>query len=53
MIRKLRRASTTSDSLIVTIPKWIVEYLELKEDCIINIETRGKKIIIDTDVDKK
>ena len=53
MIRRLRKASSTSDSLVLTIPKYIVEYLELKEDSIINIETRGKKIIIDTNVNKQ
>ena len=53
MIRKLRKATSTSDSLVLTIPKYIVEYLELKENSVINIETRGKKIIIDTNIDKE
>lgn len=51
MKRKLRALNNVCDSLYITIPKYFVEMLELKPDMDINIELKGKKIIVDTDVD--
>ena len=43
---KLRKANTAATSLITTIPKWIVEKLELKENDFVNIDLQAKRIII-------
>ena len=43
---KLRRANSNSDSLVTTIPKWIVNKLNLKDKDLVNIDLQGKKIII-------
>ena len=43
---RLRRANQNNTTLIITIPKWIVEKLELKEKDIVKFDTQGKKIII-------
>ena len=43
---RLRRANQSNTTLIITIPKWIVEKLELKEQDIVKFDTQGKKIII-------
>ena len=51
MKRKLRALNNVCDSLYITIPKYFVEMLELKPDMDISIELKGKKIIVDTDVD--
>jgi len=53
MLRYLRKATSTSDSLVITIPKYIVEQLQLNENMEVDIEMRGKKIIIDTNVNKQ
>jgi len=53
MKRKLRALNSQSDSLYITIPKYLVEILELKQDMTIDIELKGKKIIINTDVKTK
>ena len=51
MKRKLRALNNQSDSLYITIPKYLVEVLELKQDMDIDIELKAKKIIINTDID--
>ena len=43
---KLRRANSNSDSLITTIPKWIVDKMNLRENDKVNIDLQMKKIII-------
>ena len=43
---KLRRANSNSDSLVTTIPKWIVEKMNLRENDKVNIDLQMKKIII-------
>ena len=43
---RLRRANKNNTTLITTIPKWIVEKLEVKEQDIVKFDTQGKKIII-------
>lgn len=48
MIRNLRKVSTASDSLGITIPKYIVDILDLKPDDNVDIELKGSKIIIST-----
>lgn len=50
MIRSLRKVSTTSESLGITIPKYIVDILNLKPDDEIDIELKGTKIIINTNI---
>jgi len=53
MKRKLRALNNQSDSLYITIPKYLVDVLGLKQDMDIDIELRAKKIIINTDIEKK
>ena len=43
---KLRRANSNSDSLVTTIPKWIVDKMNLRENDKVNIDLQMKKIII-------
>ena len=43
---KLRRANSNSDSLVTTIPKWIVNKMNLSENDKVNIDLQMKKIII-------
>jgi len=50
MVKKLRKLTNTSDSLMITIPKFIVDILELKADEEVDIEMKGKKIIINTNI---
>lgn len=50
MRKKLRKVTNTSDSLMITIPKFIVDMLELKADNDVDIELKGKKIIINTNI---
>ena len=50
MIRSLRKVSTASDSIGITIPKYIVDILNLKPDDEIDIELKGTKIIISTNI---
>ena len=52
MIRNLRKLSTAADSLTLTIPKYIVDILQLKPDTPVDIDFKGKKIIIDTKTEK-
>lgn len=48
MERKLRKASASSDSLIVTIPKHIVDEMNLSAKDALEIKKQGdKKIIIE------
>ena len=53
MIRNLRKLSTAADSLTLTIPKYIVDILQLKPDTPVDIDFKGKKIIIDTKTETK
>ena len=53
MLRYVRKATTTSDSLVITIPKYIVEQLQLKDNQEVDVEMRGQKIIIDTNANKE
>lgn len=50
MKRKLRKAASNSESLFLTIPKNILELLNLQQDDEVEIELKGKKIIINTDL---
>lgn len=43
---KLRKANTKVSTLVTTIPKWIVNKLELKDKDLVEIDLQGKKIII-------
>ena len=43
---KLRKANAEVSTLVTTIPKWIVNKLNLKDKDIVNIDLQGKKIII-------
>ena len=49
MKRKLRKPMNDSGSLIVTIPKGIVDLLDLEPYAEVDIELKGKKIIINTE----
>lgn len=46
MKRKLRKATSGSESLILTIPRSFIELLELDADSEMDVELKGKKIII-------
>jgi len=46
MERKIRKASASSDSLIVTIPKYIVDELKLNPNDSLEIKKQGDKKII-------
>lgn len=46
MIRKLRNVSSNPNSLMVTIPRYIVELLNLTTNQEVDIEVKGKRIII-------
>jgi antitoxin component of MazEF toxin-antitoxin module len=50
MIRNLRKVSTASDSIGITIPKYIVDILNLNPDDEVDIELKGTKIIISTNI---
>jgi antitoxin component of MazEF toxin-antitoxin module len=43
---KLRKANAEVSTLVTTIPKWIVNKLNLKDKDLVNIDLQGKKIII-------
>lgn len=43
---KLRKANAKVSTLVTTIPKWIVNKLNLKDKDLVNIDLQGKKIII-------
>jgi len=49
----VRKATSTSDSLVITIPKYIVEQLQLNDNQEVDIEMKGQKIIINTNVNKQ
>lgn len=49
MKRKLRKPMNDSGSLIFTIPKGIVDLLDLEPYAEVDIELKGKKIIINTE----
>lgn len=51
MKRKLRALNNVCDSIIITIPKYMVDILKLEPNMDIDIELKGKKIIINTDVE--
>lgn len=46
MIRKLRNVSSNPNSLMITIPRYIVEMLELNANQDVEVELKGKKIVI-------
>lgn len=46
MKRKLRKATSGSESLVLTIPRNFIELLELDADSEVDVELKGKKIII-------
>lgn len=46
MVRKLRKSSAGSESLIITIPRSMIELLRLKAQDEVEIEIKGKKIVI-------
>lgn len=48
MIRKLRNVSSNPNSLMITIPRYIVEMLKLNANQDVEVELKGKKIIIQT-----
>lgn len=53
MIRKIRKTSSTSDSLSITIPKYIVEEMELTAEQEVDIKIINKnKITIEILKDK-
>ena len=52
MKRNLRALNNQCDSIILTIPKYMVDMLELEPNQEIDIELKGKKIIINTEVKK-
>lgn len=43
---KLRKANAEVSTLITTIPKWIVDKLELKDKDLVHIDLQGRKIVI-------
>ena len=43
---KIRKANAEVSTLVTTIPKWIVNKLNLKDKDLVNIDLQGKKIII-------
>ena len=43
---KLRKANAKVSTLVTTIPKWIVNKLNLEDKDLVNIDLQGKKIII-------
>ena len=49
MKRKLRKASSGSESIILTIPRSIIDLLDLDANSEVNVEVKGKKIVIDTE----
>lgn len=53
MKRKLRALNNMCDSIIITIPKYMVDILELEANMDVDIDLKGKKIIINTDVETK
>lgn len=53
MIKQLRISKTNSDSVRITIPKYITEELNLSVGSYVDVYMKGKKIIIDTDVSKE
>lgn len=46
MVRKLRQVTSDYGTLLLTMPKYLVEELGLKANQEVNIELKGKKIII-------
>lgn len=46
MKRKLRKATSSSESLVLTIPRNFIELLELNADSEVYVELKGKKIVI-------
>lgn len=52
MIKKIRRINNNSDSLFITIPKYIVGELKLEPNQDVDIKFVGTKIIIDTKVEE-
>lgn len=44
--RKLRKATSGSESLILTIPRSYIELLKLNADSEVDLELKGRKIII-------
>lgn len=53
MLRKLRNSASNSDSLFLTIPRNLVEILNLKQDQEVDISLKGSKIILSFDIKEK
>ncbi len=52
MLKKIRALSSTNNSLMITIPIYMVDILRLKANQNVEISIKGKRIIIDTDISK-
>ena len=52
MVKKIRRINNNSDSLFVTIPKYIVEEMKLSPNQDVDIKVIGSKIILNTKVEE-
>lgn len=50
MRRKLRKASSGSESIILTIPRSIIDLLNLNANSEVEVEVKGKKIVINTEL---
>lgn len=46
MIKKFRKATSTADTLIITIPKFMIELLELSANQDVDVSLKGGKIIL-------
>lgn len=53
MIRRLRKVNNRTESIAVTLPKYLVEEFELFNGKEVDIFAKGRKIIIDLDVNYK
>lgn len=52
MRRKLRKASSGSESIILTIPRSIIDLLNLNANSEVEVEVKGKKIVINTELNQ-
>ena len=46
MVRRLRQVTSDYGTLLLTIPKYLVEELHLTANQEVNVELKGKKIVI-------
>ena len=53
MIRKLRAINKNCESLMLTIPKYLVDSLNLKPDQDVDLDVKGQKIIINLNTNEK